>query len=402
MSRLTYFFSKIHSAWSTGTLLTRTVRFLSIFLGRPYEVLIGYLRLSKTDKAINVYDGFIDHRSRKEHHRSDPEHLRRIVAAYKAAKQAQLHADSSFKVRGVWDEWININYKKLIPALKNEDIPILSDLYENLFREQFTTGTGGYDTYLRYHAPLGELYIKYVWSSYRDKLLMLDFDLQKLNFPMIGNPAGVMLNGNIIPIETLRHAYHAVEMRNLLRDIPNSIIVEIGGGLGDQAYQTMKLGENISKYILFDIPEVATISSYFLLSAFPEKHIRLFGEGPVSAASSDKYDMAVFPHFSTSQLPDLSVDLFYNSCSFSEMDSASSREYLSIIERACRKYFLHDNHDITFEFRELDGSASVNVIGSELIPNNAVFKRIFKKPRVHGLPEDRAFVQYEYLYERVG
>lgn len=401
MNRLTYFFSKIHSAWSTGTFFTRAARFLSIFFGRPYEVIIGYIRLSKMDKAINVYDGFIDHRSRKEHHRPDPGHLRRIVAAYKAAKQAQRHADSSFRVRGVWDEWIDINYKKLIPALENEDIPILADLYENLFREQFATGTGGYDTYLRYRAPLGELYIKYVWSSYRDKLLKLDFDLQQLNFPMIGNPAGVMLNGNVIPIETLRHAYHAVEMRDLLRDVTNSVIVEIGGGLGDQAYQTMKLGEHISKYILFDIPEVATISSYFLLSAFPEKRIRLYGEGPVSAASSDNYDMAVFPHYSISQLPDHSVDLFYNSCSFSEMDSASSREYLSIIERACRKYFLHDNHDIAFEFKEPDGSVSVNVIGSELIPDAALFKRIFKKPRVHGLPEDRSFIQFEYLYQRI-
>ena len=111
--------------------------------------------------------------------------------------------------------------------------------------------------------------------------------------------------------------------------------------------------------------------------------------------------MAVFPHFAISQLPALSVDLFYNSCSFSEMDSASSMEYLSIIERACRRYFLHDNHDMVLEFKEADGSISVNVIGSKLIPNSALFKRVFKKPRVHGLPEDRSFIQFEYLYQRI-
>ena len=374
MSRLGYFFSKIHSAWSNGTLLTRVGRFLSILINRPFEVLIGYLRLSKIDRAINVRDGFVDHRSRKE---------------------------SPFRVGGLWDEWIHINYKKLIPALENEDISELSKLYENLFREQFSIGTGGYDNYLRYHAPLGGLYIKYVWCSYRDKLLKLDFDLQNISFPLIGNPVGVMLNGSIIPIETLRHAYHALEMRDLLKDVPDSVIVEIGAGLGDQAYQTMRLAGQFSKYVIFDIPEVATISTYFLLSAFPEKRIRLYGEGPISTASSEDYDMAVFPHFAISQLPALSVDLFYNSCSFSEMDSASSMEYLSIIERACRKYFLHDNHDMVLEFKEADGSISVNVIGSKLIPNSALFKRVFKKPRVHGLPEDRSFIQFEYLYQRI-
>ena len=171
--------------------------------------------------------------------------------------------------------------------------------------------------------------------------------------------------------------------------------------VGGQAYQALQMsGERISKYVLFDIPEVATLSSYFLLSAFPDKRVRLFGEDPVAVSSGEEYDVAVFPHFTITQLPDSSIDLFYNSCSFAEMDEASSREYLSLIERACRKYFLHDNHDAVFEFRCPDGSTSANIIGSKLIPDPTSFKRIFKKPRVHGLPEDRSFVQFEYLYEK--
>ena len=160
------------------------------------------------------------------------------------------------------------------------------------------------------------------------------------------------------------------------------------------------MSEQVSKYLIFDIPEVASISSFFLLSAFPDKHIRLYGEGAISPCASDEYDLAIFPHFAINQLPDLSVDLFYNSCSFSEMDRTSSREYLSIIERACRRYFMHDNHDTVFEFKYPDGSSSVNEIGSRLIPNTVTFKRVFKKPCVHGLPEDRGIVQYEYLYEK--
>jgi len=365
-------------------------------------VLIGYIRLSKTDRNLNVKDGFADHRQEKDHHRSNLDHIRRIIAAYKESKRIQVQAALPFEIRGLWAEWISVNYRKLTAALEAEDSAELSRLLENLFREQCTIGTGGFDNHLRYRSPLGSLYIKYVWSRYRDKLLTLGFDPHTICFPHVGNQTGVVLNGKVISIDTLRHAYHAVEMCEVLRNIPKAICVEIGAGLGGQAYQTVQMGgERISKYALFDIPEVAALSSYFLLSAFPNKRVRLFGEGPVSVSSSEEYDIAVFPHYAITQLLDSSVDLFYNSCSFSEMDGATSREYLSIIERTCRKYFLHDNHDAIFKLKDTNGSTSTNVIGSKLIPNPVLFKRIFKKPRVHGLPEDRSFVHFEYLYEKI-
>lgn len=401
MKRIEYFYTKIKKARESGALREKSARFLTGMIRRPYEVSTGYSRLSKADRGLDISGGFADHRLEENHHRSNPDHLRRIVKAYKAAKQAQDQASLPFQIRGLWAEWISVNYKTLIPALETEDIAKLSALLENLFREQFTIGTGGYDNYVRYRSPLGGLYIKYVWSSYRDKLLPLGFDPKDIEFPPVGNQTGVLLKGKVISIETLRHAYHAVEMRELLRDVPGAIVVEIGGGLGGQAYQTLQMSDQISKYLVFDIPEVAVISSYFLLSAFPDKRVRLFGEGNVSVDSDEQYDLAVFPHFAFSQLTGSSVDLFYNSCSFSEMDGMSSREYLSIIESVCRKYFMHDNHDTVLHYKYPDGTTSSNVIGSELVPNLSLFKRVYKKPRVHGLPEDSTFLQYEYLYEKI-
>ena len=94
-------------------------------------------------------------------------------------------------------------------------------------------------------------------------------------------------------------------------------------------------------------------------------------------------------------------DLFYNSCSFSEMDGRSSKNYLTVIEKSCRKYFMHDNHDVKFIFNEENGTNSENIIGSNLVPDTGTFKQIYKKPRTHGLPEDRAFLHHEYLYEKM-
>ena len=401
MNRIGYYYLKIKSARLSGNLWEKSRRFLTTMIRRPFEVLIGYMRLSKADRCLNIKGGFADHRQEKYHQRSNPEHLRRIVSAYKAAKHVQGQAALPFEIRGLWDEWISINYKKLITALENENLDELSCIFENILREKCTIGIGGYEDYRRYRTLLGGFYIKYVWSKYRDLLCSIDFDIEKIDFPHVGNPTGVLINGKVISQTTLRHAYHAVEMSMLLCDTPKANIVEIGGGWGGQTHQTLLMNEQISKYILFDIPEVAAISSYFLLSSFPNKKVRLFGEGLISADSYEEYDIAVFPHFSINQLSDSSVDLFYNSCSFSEMDGESSKEYLSIIQRVGCKYFMHDNHDTIFKYKNPDGSISLNVIGSKLIPDPALFKRVFKKPRVHGLPEDKSFIHFEYLYERI-
>ena len=153
-------------AWSSGTLWDKSRRFLVTMVFRYFEVFTGYIRLSKADRNLNISDGFDDHRQEKNHHRSNREHLRRIIVAYKASKQAQGKAELPFKIQGLWDEWISVNYQTLITMLEAEDIEGLSNLLENLFREECTIGTGGYDNYIRYHSLLGSFYLKYFWSKY--------------------------------------------------------------------------------------------------------------------------------------------------------------------------------------------------------------------------------------------
>lgn len=400
------FILRVKIAWLEGTLWEKAVGFLPTRIMFLSDVIIGYAQLSKPDRRLALSAGFADHRPDKRHYRSNPDHLRRIIAAYKASKAAQSQAAPPFQIRGMWYEMINLNFQQLIDALQSEDVAVLATLLENFNRELFTAGSGGtgYEQDVLYRtSPIGHLYMKAVWSGYRDRLLALDYDLRDVHFPLIGNPAGIYLNGDVIQVNVFRHIYHAVEMRELLRDVPRATVVEIGGGAGGQAYQTMRLSHgSIAKYLVFDIPEVAVIISYFLLSAFPEKRIRLFGEGAVSADPAEAYDLGVFPHFAIDNLADHSIDLFHNACSFSEMDGASSSEYLRVIERTCRKYFSHVNHDVRLKIRNADGSTSENIIGSKLLPDSGLFKRVFKKPRVFFLPEDRRYSRaFEYLYERL-
>jgi putative sugar O-methyltransferase len=401
--RLRYFGAKIHRAWFDGTLRQKAGRFLISSIRIPVETTCGYLRLPSADRRLDVASGFADHRGQTRHARSQPEHLHRIIAAYKASKEAQRAAPPAFAIRGLWSEWIDVNFKPLVHALDTEDTSALAALLENLHREQFTIGAGSsYDEYVRYRTSLtGRFYVPVVWCRYRDLFRSRAGPDREIHYPLVGNPAGICCQGEVISIHTWRHAYHALEMSQWLRDTPRAVVVEIGGGIGGQAYQMLRLAKPaVAKYLIFDIPEVAGVCSYFLLSAFPDKRIRLFGEGPVSAGASEDYEIAVFPHFAVAGLEDRSADLFHNSCSFSEMDGGSSVEYLRVIERVCRRYFSHINHETRFQYRNPDGSLSTNVIGSELLPDQHRFHRVFAKPRVFRLPEDRFYVYFEYLYER--
>jgi len=152
MIRLGYFYKKIMKAWSTGTLWDKSSRKLVIMVRRPFEVLTGYVRLSKADRNLNITDGYSDHRQEKNHHCSNREHLRRIIAAYKASKQAQGQAALPFEIRGVWAEWISVNCKILITVLEAEDIEGLSTCWKifsemNALSEQVGTIT----TYIIVH-----------------------------------------------------------------------------------------------------------------------------------------------------------------------------------------------------------------------------------------------------------
>ena len=389
--------AKVKQAWASGSLWPSARRYLAIRIWRPVEVTLGYARLPSEARRLDVTSGLVDHRTSPSHVRSNPEHLRRIAAAYRAAKAAEPHASDAYRIRGIWAQILATNFSNLISAANADDLSSLGALLEDHYRERFTSGMGG-DELSRTRGLLGRWYIKYVWNTYFQRLRELGFDpaRDQLSFPYIGNPAGAVYQGSVLTLETLRHIYHATEIVDVLRGVERPTIVEIGGGLGGQALQVLQRLPGAA-YRIFDIPEVAIVSSYLLLSAFPSASVRLFGEGPVVG----DYDIGVFPTFAADELADHSVDLFYNSASFSEMDARSTRAYLAVIERACRRYFMHDNHDEVFTFTSPDRSISTNLIGSRLVPCQNRFKRLYKKPRVHQLPEDRGIVHFQYLYERL-
>ncbi|MHC4070779.1 MAG: putative sugar O-methyltransferase [Planctomycetota bacterium] len=404
IARIKYYLAKLEAAWTSGNLVKRLSQKLKSLLYVSFTVLWKYVCLTPADKKLRVSAGFADTRQRRAPSRipEDKRIFERIWAAYSAAKAAQTNAGKSYRIRGIWAEWIKVTYGPLLEVLTQRDFEGTISLLENFSREQFAVGTGAsYDDLVRYkHSLLGRIYVKTVWCDYRDKLIDSGFDLSQISCPVVGNPAGIPLNGSTIQIETLRHAYNAFGIRNLLKNIELPVVVEIGGGFGGQAYQTVvqcrQSGLPVGKYLDFDIPEVQIVASYFLLKAFPEEKVCLFGEGELS----DSFTIGVFPHFAIDNLPNSSADLVFNSHSFSEMDSESALHYLSVVNRVCRKYFMHINHEVPLRFLQPDGSISTNVVSSKMTPSPDHFSRVYKRPRPLERPEDKFFKSFAYLYER--
>lgn len=232
-----------------------------------------------------------------------------------------------------------------------------------------------------------------------------------LTYPPIGNPLGLYHNRQVIPIDAIRYHYYAIEILSLLRNVNNPVICEIGGGLGGQAYtvQSSQGSDKHVTYIIIDLPEMLITSTYFLMASLPEKKFLLYGEEELMDVQGklDQYDIILMPNFMLPQLGDKTVDLFFNSFSFSEMNSITVKEYLRQIERICRIYLMHVNHSAKFVWYE-NGKKYVNLPANQVIPDPKRFKKIYQRNHRFGrlksillgfyLKGTKPFV---FLYERI-
>ena len=365
-ARYRYYLAKLKQAYRSRSLSLklRTKVLQAVYV--PLSVMHDYwLDLTPQERHLDFERGFQDHSSLCK--TPAPSTLQRLILAYKHARR-QEPPGSCFAPRGLWQEWIGLNYRPLVGAIERGDLETLSALLVNFNREQMAVGTGaGYDDLVRYRRPwLGRTYVRTVWCRYRRLLASSGVDPDTVACPMIGNPAGPLIRGRAIPSETLRHAYKAHQIVSILSPRLANTVMEIGAGFGGCGYEVMRgQSQAVARYLLFDIPEVAFISGYFLIEALPDRLVRLAGEGPVNATD---YTIGVFPHYSIEELPDRSVDLVFNSNSFSEMDCRTSGAYIRVVERVCRRYIFHVNHDTRLAFHNDSEGWSVNTVGSELYP----------------------------------
>ena len=353
------------------------------------------------DAPEPVVLGLADRRNPESDPAQERAIVRRVWASYRKMKAAQKTAPAPYQPGHKWAPEIRKRRGEYIEALRSRDLVALTKLLRNFYRNSGSFSLLKYASFQQLTQPssaqeriLSSFYQSIradleTWKEYAE-----DRDPGQLAVPLVGNPYGCVLDGQLITPAACPHNYYFQRARALLAGDPESVVAEIGAGFGGIAYFLLRSGMNLH-YVEFDLPEVLIVAEYFLLTALPEKRFLLFGEDPSNDLSMDvirQYDGILMPNFQLPRLPDVSVDLFINTHSLSEMDYATVEEYMSQITRACKKYFFHENSDWQAEI----GYGKTEVTSSEFpIPKNQ-FTRIYKLDAIWNEPRYR-----EYLYRRI-
>ena len=371
------------------------------------SVLITYFFEFRKYKAIKyVKKGFEDHRSEVTIGSAEYESIfKRLADAYNKAKEDQKKVGQPYLISPLWQGTLDKQYTELNTALCSYDTRSLQAILENFSREPMAASQGGGVDYFRIKKePLYKYLFVNTWYKYYNMCKEVAGNFPVLTYPMVGNPAGLYHDGKVIPTEAIRFYYCATQMLLLLEDAYHPVICEIGGGNGGQTYAVLSNSDRIMTYLNLDIPEMLVIATYFLMVAFPQKRFLLYGEGRLDSSTLKKYDIVLIPHFVMPQLGDDTVDLFFNQRSFSEMDGKTVREYLHQIERICRRYFMHINHNMKFTWDE-DGKKTENMPAIEVIPDSKRFKKIYEYPWMFNrLEEETTYKEagiIAFLYERI-
>jgi hypothetical protein len=149
---------------------------------------------------------------------------------------------------------------------------------------------------------------------------------------------GIYTSKGTASYRAIQALYQAYRIKELLKDIPNPRVLEIGSGLGRTAYYCRLFG--IKDYTIIDLPMTVLASSYFLG--------RVVGESLDD--SQNKIKILTPSQFinDTTQ-----YDLIVNAASLTEMDINTIHMYLDKIQKTT-KMFLSINHEInTYSVNEL-------------------------------------------------
>lgn len=339
------------------------------------------------------------HRDNAQAHPIPSEVLDRLIDAWRAMQHRAGAVPEAYEVGGEWKAIVIQLFEPLTSALNDGDHARLDDLLRNFFRR--FGDFFGEPTDLQSEANRQARREQLVAYASRWIDLYGEAEFSDVHLPLICNPIGFLVDGAFITPDTFRHNFYARRMADLADDIQDPVVCEVGGGFGGFAYHLVRRPQPTFKYIDYDLPVMCIVSAYYLLTACPDKQLRMYGEVDALDAPVRNADIAVLPNFALPQLADKGVDICFNTCSFAEMDVAAVEEYTHQFERISRTYILYEDHtwkgDSRYAYYEpLGGFKHWDL--SAIRPSRAEFKRLYKIPS----PFHSDFMGefFEWLYVR--
>jgi putative sugar O-methyltransferase len=246
---------------------------------------------------------------------------------------------------GEW-EWINKNIKhNFISALNSNDIKFLLIELTNFFKSKSSFGliSSTYEDILKKKTLFISDILKniQVWEEFV-KLNNKDYNLIHEN-KKIGSPYGIIYRGKKIIYDTPRHDYYAYKIINILKGQKIPTILEVGGGYGGLLLQLLKRNFKFN-YINVDLPETLLTSYYYIKKKIG---INIALKKKLNVIDKKIIFVPYSKNFFNEEKRKMSIDLLFNSNSFSEMSKDILSNYFYLINKKIKPtYILHQNSNI--------------------------------------------------------
>lgn len=328
----------------------------------------------------------------------------RIFTSFKKMKKDQLSCDKDFQPSTLWTNHLENDYRILGESLKNDDCE------KFLF---FLSNFGNWEHFLGIE---NQILIK----KYNNNFLLKNFlinvifaellktwkyfgnnksDIHKLKQPRFGNQIGATIDGNFVTIGSFFSCIYSDILNNFIVKKDRPIVADLGGGYGKFGYYLLKNQKKFC-FIDFDLPEVLTLASFYLMKTWPDKKTLLYGEKDFKNDDIYNYDLIFLPSFEIEKLKNNTIDLFVNKNSLGEMMPNTSKK---LIDNICRstKTFFHINHET---FRNCFENNTKSLLNKEY-PIHKDFQLLFRYPDLNHLIYENGKLDYDsdifvYCYQK--
>lgn len=340
---------------------------------------------------LSIDNGFIDRPMQ-----ADAQIIDRVITAYNKCKEVQKGAAEVYQVSHMWLPIYQSYMGTVMDVMARRDAAALGRIYANFFRETCTIGIHGMPVDMQSCYFSGNISQdnaqKYMADCFHRMNIWIDslgksHTLDALETPQIGNPYGFYIDGKFFRAGVDYQHYYAVMIDRLTRSKQHRTVLELGGGFGGLGHFLIRDNPDMT-YIDVDLPENMALTAFYLLSAFPDKKVALFGEVDLKTADLSQYDIVVLPNFAIAELKDNTVDLAFNSYSLAEMSLETVANYISQFNRITRKFIYHVNHTRIPPVRADDFPIDYNK-----------FELITRAPAMWNMARNKDMDEYEYVYK---
>jgi hypothetical protein len=169
----------------------------------------------------------------------------------------------------------------------------------------------------------------------------------RLDFPDVGGPSGLTVDGRLITPSTPDQVYAAVRLDEAIKvnldpheDAPLRI-TEIGGGYGALCFWLLQRRDAVDSYTIIDLPLVNAIQGFFLARALGPENVSFYGE-PAAR-------VRILPTEATADAA-TPFTVLVNKDSMPEMPQDAMEGYLSWARETCDGLFYSYNQEAAAGF----------------------------------------------------